>query len=121
MALVDYFNVSNPKLTAEETITRGKPIIESLFKTIMGIQFQYLYIFHFPIGIFQNCNAARKESFELLQATYGLKGKHTIKIIRSSQYSFYHKQSITWNGQPFEIYFPLCMEVDELAHVRNRA
>lgn len=37
MALVDYFNAADPKATAEETILKGKPIIENLYKTIISL------------------------------------------------------------------------------------
>lgn len=39
MALVDYFNVTSPKMEVEEAIAKGKPIIKSLYKAIMDVPF----------------------------------------------------------------------------------
>ena len=39
MALVDYFNVTIHVSGVEESIAKGKPIIDSLYKAIMDIKF----------------------------------------------------------------------------------
>ncbi len=43
MALVDYFNATNPKSTAEESMARGRPIIENLYKSIMLLPMLYTH------------------------------------------------------------------------------
>jgi len=42
MALVDYFNATNPKMEVEESITKGRPIITSLYKAIMDVPFNVI-------------------------------------------------------------------------------
>jgi len=47
MALVDYFNATSPKMTIEESISKGRPIIENLYKVLMGIQYSHIPRLHY--------------------------------------------------------------------------